>query len=53
LEVDERAELLPLLVNHHIITVRGFSFVRSLLEKYKQMHKKTTQKSKALRKKVS
>ena len=52
LEVDERAELLPLLVNHYI-TVRGFSFVRSLLEKYKQMHKKTTQKSKALRKKVS
>lgn len=35
------------------ITIRGFSFARSVLEKYKQENKKGTAKSKPLRKKVS
>ena len=34
------------------ITIRGFAFASSCLELYKQQHKKRTQKSKALRKKL-
>lgn len=35
------------------ITIRGFSFTKSVLEKFKQENKKTTAKSKPLRRKVS
>lgn len=35
------------------ITIRGFSFSKSIVELYKQQHKKSTQKSKPLRRKVS
>ena len=35
------------------VTVRGFAFASSCLELYKQKHKKKTQKSKALRKKLA
>ncbi|SMN02019.1 hypothetical protein SPONN_347 [uncultured Candidatus Thioglobus sp.] len=52
LQEEEKAHLLPIVVKHYI-TVRGFSFARSLLEKYKRSSKKTTQKSKGLRKKIS
>ena len=34
------------------VTIRGFAFASSCLELYKQQHKKKTQKSKALRKKL-
>ena len=34
------------------VTVRGFAFASSCMELYKQQHKKRTQKSKALRKKL-
>lgn len=34
------------------LTIRGFAFVSSCMELYKQQHKKRTQKSKALRKKL-
>ena len=37
----------------HYVTVRGYSFARSLLEKFKTREKKSTQKSMAMRKKVS
>lgn len=35
------------------VTIRGFAFASSCLELYKQQHKKKTQKSKALRKKLA
>lgn len=41
--------LLKAIVKHYI-TVRGFSFTKAFMEHYKQSTKKTTQKSKALRK---
>ena len=44
LEDDERKELLEKMVNLYI-TVRGFSFVRSWLEMYKQAEKVKLQKS--------
>ncbi len=34
----------------HWVTIRGFSFTSAFMEKYKQTHMKTLQKSKALRK---
>lgn len=46
---DEAQELLNLNVGHYV-TVRGFSFVNGFMKKYKQSSKKSTQKSKALRK---
>ncbi len=46
---EEADELLKLLVLHYI-TVRGFSFTNSFMEKHKQSMKKSTEKSKALRK---
>ena len=33
-------------------TIRGHSFVKGFMEKYKQQNKKGTQKAKALRKKL-
>ena len=41
--------LLQLIVQHWV-TVRGFSFSAAYMEKYKQKHKKTVQKSKGIRK---
>ena len=45
----EASELLKKIVEHYI-TVRGFSFASAFMEKYKQSIKKSTQKSKGLRK---
>ena len=48
----EAKELLNLIIEHYTI-VRGFSFAKAFnMEKYKQSMKKTTQKSKGLRKKL-
>ena len=44
LDKEEKAELLSMIVD---IVVQGFSFSRSLLESYKQIHKKALQKSRA------
>lgn len=49
---DEKEELLMMVVQHYV-TVRGYSFARSLLEKFKSREKKSTQKSMPMRKKVS
>ncbi len=46
---NEAQELLRMIVEHYI-TIRGFSFARAFMEKYKQALQKTTQKSKGLRK---
>jgi hypothetical protein len=50
-DTDEAKALLQLIVTHYV-TIRGFSFAKSFMEKYKQSMKKTTQKSKGLRKKL-
>ena len=51
-ECNEGNMLLKMLVELYI-TIRGFSFAKTLVEEYKQFTKKTTQKSKALRKTVA
>lgn len=51
-EHDEADTLLKMLVELYI-TIRGFSFAKTLVEEYKQVTKKSTQKSKALRKTVA
>ena len=43
------AELLSMIIDLYI-TIRGFSFSKSFMERYRQQSKKSTQKSKALRK---
>ena len=50
-EIDEEpaAILLGKLAELYV-TVRGFSFAKTIVEQYKQVSKKSTQKSKALRK---
>ena len=48
----ESTELFKMIVEHYI-TVRGFSFASSFMEQYKQSEKKSTQKSKGLRKKLN
>ena len=45
-------KLLELLINKYI-TVRGFSFAKSAMERYKGDTKKGTQKAKALRRTVA
>ncbi len=40
------------IVLEHYITIRGFSFVKGFMEKYKQQTSRSTQKSKGLRKNV-
>lgn len=45
------SDLFKLIVEHYV-TIRGFSFTKGFMEKYKQSRKKTTQKSKGLRKNV-
>lgn len=49
LDEQEGQELLHMIVNL-CITIRGFSFAKSLLEQYKQAHSLNTSKAKALRK---
>ena len=51
-EKEEGAVLLGMMVNL-FITIRGFSFSKSLMEMYKQEAKKSTQKSKSLRRKLT
>ena len=48
-EEEESKALLELLVEHYI-TVRGYSCASGWVEKYKQAHKKSMQKSKGIRK---
>lgn len=48
-EEEASDELLKSLVEHWV-TIRGFSFTSAFMEKYKQTHMKTLQKSKGLRK---
>lgn len=50
-EEEEAQELLRLIVQHWI-TLRGFSFASAIMEKYKQTHKKSIQKSKGIRKQL-
>lgn len=50
-EEDEETVLLDMIINHWI-TVRGFSHAGAFMEKYKQAHQKTVEKSKGLRKKL-
>ena len=47
---DDKAKILLTMITDLFITVRGFSFTKSFMELYKQATKKSTQKSKALRK---
>ena len=51
-EEKEEQALLSMVIELWI-TIRGFSFARSFLEMYKQANKKSVQKSKGLRKKLS
>ncbi len=46
---EEANELMKMMIQHYI-TFRGFSFASAFIEKYKQSTKKSTQKSKGLRK---
>ena len=48
-EENEADALLHMLVDHWV-TIRGYSFASSYVERYKQKNKKTVQKSKGLRK---
>ena len=47
-EENEADALLHMLVDHWV-TIRGYSFASSYVERYKQKQKKTVQKSKGLR----
>ena len=51
IEDAEGAVLLKMIIDL-FSTIRGFSFAKSVMEMYKQEHKKCTQKSKFLRKKL-
>lgn len=48
---DTSRALLALVLKHYV-TIRGFSFTRGFMEKYKQLSKKNLQKSKGLRKNI-
>ena len=50
-EEKEEQILLQMLIEMWV-TVRGFSFAKSMLEMYKQAQKKTVQKSKGVRKQL-
>ena len=50
-EEEESVALLALVTDLYV-TIRGFAFVSSCMELYKQEQKKTTQKSKGIRKRV-
>ena len=47
---EDKAKILLTMIVDLFITVRGFSFTKSFMEMYKQATKKSTQKSKGLRK---
>ena len=49
---DDKATILLKMIMELFVTIRGFSFAKSFMELYKQSTKKSTQKSKALRKKI-
>ena len=49
---DAEGEVLLKMIVNLFITVRGFSFAKSVMEMYKQENKKCTQKSKSLRRKL-
>lgn len=49
---DAAGELLLKMITNLFITIRGFSFAKSVMEMFKQNNKKGTQKSKALRRKL-
>ena len=50
---DEVGQKVLELIFELYLTVRGFAFAKSCLELYKQTHKKSIQKSKALRKSIA
>ena len=50
---DEVGQKVLELICELYLTVRGFAFAKSCLELYKQTHKKSIQKSKALRKSIA
>ena len=52
LDEDKKGVILSLIVAKYV-TIRGFSFTKSVMETYKQVSKKSTSKSKPLRKKVA
>ena len=49
---EEESKAILVLITEHYITMRGFSFASGWIEKYKQAHKKSLQKSKGLRKQL-
>lgn len=49
---DEDASVLLRMITEHWITMRGFSFAKSLMELYKKRSKKNIQKTKGLRKQL-
>ena len=49
---NETSEVLLRLIAKHFITLRGFSFAKSIMELYKKKVKQTVQKSKGLRKQL-
>ena len=52
MDQESADKLLEMLINKWI-TIRGFSFAKSIMEMYKNETKKGTQKAKALRRKVA
>ena len=53
IEVEKEGAVLLGMMMNLFITIRGFSFSTSLMEMYKQEAKKSTQKSKSLRRKLT
>ena len=49
---EEDAEVLLTMIADHWVTMRGFSFAKSLMELYKKKNKQNIQKSKGLRKQL-
>ena len=49
---DDKTTILLKMIMELFVTIRGFSFAKSFMELYKQSAKKSTQKSKALRRKI-
>lgn len=50
-DTETHAILLEMIIELYV-TIRGFSFAREWMEKYKQKNKKTTEKSTGLRRKL-
>ena len=51
IDKDKKGVILSLIVAKYV-TIRGFSFTKSVMETYKQVSKKNTSKSKPLRKSI-